>query len=419
MLTGGPARRAAFVDGLIAEIGLWREEAAGWGSFDTLYLGGGTPSALAPGDLARLLAALRHSLPLAADAWIGMEANPEDVTAERLAAWRGLGVAMLSLGVQSFDAATLRFLGRRHGPAEARRAVEMSLAAGFATVSIDLIYGESGSGSRTGQRAAGGESGEEATSAEGGSPNRTASADSGRSVDGTRGVDQGEGASASEATGNAALKRFRRDLEQAAALAPQHLSCYQLTLHEGTPFGFRAARGEMSELPEAAQAQLFHLTHSLLAARGYDGYEVSNFARGPAHQSRHNRKYWDHTPYLGLGPSAHSFDGRRRWWNERKLHAWEARLAAGERPVAGSETLTAADLALEEVMLALRTAAGIDLAGFRRRHGFDLAARNRHLIASLVATGRLAERNGRLVPTLAGLAVADSLARSFEISGAA
>jgi coproporphyrinogen III oxidase-like Fe-S oxidoreductase len=372
------------VDGLIAEIGLWQEEAAGWGSFDTLYLGGGTPSALAPRDLTRLLAALRHSLPLAADAWIGMEANPEDVTAGSLAAWRGLGVAMLSLGVQSFDAATLRFLGRRHGPAEARRAVEMSLAAGFATVSIDLIYGEGGG-----------------------------------NVDRTWGMDNDETASALEATGNAALKRLRRDLEQAAALEPQHLSCYQLTLHEGTPFGFRAARGEMSELPEAAQAQLFHLTHSLLAARGYDGYEVSNFARGPAHQSRHNRKYWDHTPYLGLGPSAHSFDGRRRWWNERKLHAWEARLAAGERPVTGSETLTAADLALEEVMLALRTAAGIDLAGFRRRHGFDLAARNRHLIASLVAGGRLAERNGRLAPTLAGLAVADSLARSFEISGAA
>jgi oxygen-independent coproporphyrinogen-3 oxidase len=146
---------------------------------------------------------------------------------------------------------------------------------------------------------------------------------------------------------------------------------------------------------------------------------VSNFARGPEHQSRHNRKYWDHTPYLGLGPSAHSFDGRRRWWNERKLRAWEARLAAGEKPVAGSETLTPADLALEELMLALRTAAGLDLAGFRRRHNFDLAAHNRPLIDSLVASGRLAERGGRLLPTLAGLAIADSLARSFDIAGAA
>jgi oxygen-independent coproporphyrinogen-3 oxidase len=269
---------------------------------------------------------------------------------------------MLSLGVQSFDAATLRFLGRRHEPREATGAVEMALSAGFATVSIDLIYGE------------------------GGSP-------------------------------ESALARWRRDLEQAAALEPQHLSCYQLTLHEGTPFGFRAARGELHELAEDAQARLFHLTHEALAARGYQGYEVSNFARGPAHESRHNRKYWSHTPYLGLGPSAHSFDGGRRWWNERKLRVWEARLAAGERPVAGSETLTPQDLALEEVMLALRTAAGLDLAGFRRRHGFDIVACNRQLVDGLAASGHLEARDGRLVPTLAGLAVADSLARSFEIAG--
>jgi putative oxygen-independent coproporphyrinogen III oxidase len=362
VLTGGPARRAAFVDGLIAELGLWRDEAAAWGSFDTVYLGGGTPSALAPAELERLVAAVRRSLPMAADGWIGMEANPEDVSAESLACWRGLGVTMLSLWVQSFDAATRRFLGRRHEPREATGAVEMALSAGFATVSIDLIYGE------------------------GGSP-------------------------------ESALARWRRDLEQAAALEPQHLSCYQLTLHEGTPFGFRAARGELHELAEDAQARLFHLTHEALAARGYQGYEVSNFARDPAHESRHNRKYWSHTPYLGLGPSAHSFDGGRRWWNERKLHVWEARLAAGERPVAGSETLTPQDLALEEVMLALRTAAGLDLAGFRRRHGFDIAACNRQLVDGLAASGHLEERDGRLVPTLAGLAVADSLARSFEIAG--
>jgi putative oxygen-independent coproporphyrinogen III oxidase len=361
VLTGGPARRAAFVDSLIAELGLWRDEAAAWGSFDTVYLGGGTPSALAPAELERLVAAVRRSLPMAADCWIGMEANPEDVSAESLACWRGLGVSMLSLGVQSFDAATLRFLGRRHEPREATGAVEMALSAGFATVSIDLIYGE------------------------GGSP-------------------------------ESALARWRRDLEQAAALEPQHLSCYQLTLHEGTPFGFRAARGELHELAEDAQAQLFHLTHEALAERGYQGYEVSNFARGRAHESRHNRKYWSHTPYLGLGPSAHSFDGGRRWWNERKLHAWETRLAAGERPVAGSETLTPQDLALEEVMLALRTAAGLDLGGFRRRHGFDIAAHNRQLVDGLVASGHLEERDGRLSPTLAGLAVADSLARSFEIA---
>jgi putative oxygen-independent coproporphyrinogen III oxidase len=366
VLTGGPRRRAEFVDGLVAEIAIWRSDAEGWQPFDTIYLGGGTPSALAPAELGRILAAARAGLPVAGDAWIALEANPEDVDAASVRQWRELGVDMLSLGVQSFDAGALRFLGRRHTSEQAWRAVELALAAGFPTVSIDLIYGEG---------------------------------------------DQ-EGSARPAA---AALGRWRRDLEQAVALGPQHLSCYQLTIHQGTPFGFRAARGELRELPEAAQAELFEHTHSFLAGQGYAPYEVSNFARAPEHRSRHNQKYWDHTRYLGLGPSAHSFDGRRRWWNERKLHAWLAKLAAGERPVAGSEELGGRELALEEVMLALRTAAGLDLAGFRHRHGFDLAARNRRLIADLVARGLLAERDGRLAPSLAGLAVADSLTRGFDL----
>jgi putative oxygen-independent coproporphyrinogen III oxidase len=365
VLTGGRRRRASFVDSLVAEIALWRHEAAAWDSFDTVYLGGGTPSALEPEELERLLLAAREALPVEAGAWIALEANPEDVTAESLRRWRELGVSMLSLGVQSFDPGTLRFLGRRHTPERAREAVELAVAAGFPTVSIDLIYGVEEAG---------------------------------------------------------ADARWRRDLEQALAIPPHpphHLSCYQLTIHEGTPFGFRAARGELHELPEDAQAGLFRLTHELLAEGGYAAYEISNFASAPEHQSRHNRKYWDHTPYLGLGPSAHSFDGRRRWWNERKLHTYQARLAAGERPVAGGEELAGRDLALEEVMLSLRTAAGLDLAGFRRRHGFDLAARNRQLVADLAARGLLAEHGGRLVPSLDGLAVADALARAFEIGDGA
>jgi putative oxygen-independent coproporphyrinogen III oxidase len=365
VLTGGRQRRASFVDSLLAEIGLWRHEAAAWETFDTVYLGGGTPSALEPHELERLLVAAREALPVAADAWIALEANPEDVTAGSLRRWRELGVSMLSLGVQSFDAGTLRFLGRRHTPEQAREAATLAVAAGFPTVSVDLIYGVDSPG---------------------------------------------------------AANRWRRDLELALEIAPHsphHLSCYQLTIHEGTPFGFRAARGELRELPEEVQAELFRLTHVFLAERGYPAYEISNFASAPEHQSRHNRKYWDHTPYLGLGPSAHSFDGKRRWWNERKLHTYQARLAAGQRPVAGGEELGSRDLALEEVMLSLRTAAGLDLAGFHRRHGFDLAARNRRLIADLAGRGLLAERGARLVPSLDGLAVADALARAFEIGDAA
>jgi oxygen-independent coproporphyrinogen III oxidase len=207
-------------------------------------------------------------------------------------------------------------------------------------------------------------------------------------------------------------------LEAAVSLQPDHISCYQLTIHEGTPFGFRLERGKLAEAPEETQAELFLLTHSFLRDAGWPGYEVSNFARSPEHQSRHNRKYWDHTPYLGVGPSAHSFSGNRRWWNERKIKPYEARIDLGERPVAGSEGLSAEDLVLEAVMLRLRTVEGLDLERLRERYGVDLLERNAALIERLDRDGLLRMERGRLVPTLEGLAVADSLARDFEVEPA-
>ncbi|HET9232632.1 MAG TPA: coproporphyrinogen III oxidase family protein, partial [Candidatus Eisenbacteria bacterium] len=214
------------------------------------------------------------------------------------------------------------------------------------------------------------------------------------------------------------IKDWKQTLETAVALQPDHISCYQLTIHEGTPFGFRLERGKMTEAPEETQAELFILTHSFLRDAGWPGYEVSNFARTPDHQSRHNRKYWDHTPYLGLGPSAHSFDGERRWWNERKIKPYESRIALGEHPVAGSEELTTEDLALEAVMLGIRTVEGIDLQRFRERYGIDLLERNAALVERLSREGFLGVEKSRLVPTLEGLAIADSLARAFEVEPA-
>ena len=367
---GGPARRAAFVDSLLAEVALVAGAPEGVWEFDTVYLGGGTPSALAGEQLERILAAVAGALPLAADCRIFFEANPEDVTPAALAAWRALGVRTLSLGVQSFDAGALAFLGRRHTPPDGRRSVELARSAGFDTVSLDLIYGL---------------------------PSQDAAA-------------------------------WRRDLEAAVALVPDHLSCYQLTVHDGTPFGKRRDRGELTELPEGPQAELFELTHRFLADAGYPAYEVSNFARAPEHRSRHNSKYWDHTPYLGLGPSAHSFGGlpevaggadrsgaAGRRWNERRLAPYRARLARGERPVAGEEQLGLSELALERLMLALRTVDGLDLDAFGERYGVDLAAKNGDLIARLVEGDLLIAVDRHLRPTRRGLAVADGLAARFEI----
>ncbi len=358
VLTGGPERRRRFADHLISEISLWSPERSAFDSIDTIYFGGGTPSALAPEDLGRIFAAACENLSIREDAEVFFEANPEDVTAESVRAWRDLGVRFLSLGIQSFDTDALKFLGRRHTPEQARRSVEIAREAGFETISIDLIYGL---------------------------PDQP-------------------------------FEVWRRTLAEAVALAPDHLSCYQLTFHEGTPFGSRLARGKMSELPEEAQAELFRFTHEYLRDYGYPGYEVSNFARSPAHRSRHNQKYWRHVTYLGLGPSAHSFSGTRRWWNERTLQPYEARIDAGEKPIAGTEELTRQNLALEALMLGLRTCEGIDLDSFCERYGVDLRKRNEPLIERLAGDGLLRLEDGALVPTLAGLAVTDSLARAFEVA---
>jgi oxygen-independent coproporphyrinogen-3 oxidase len=369
MRSASPSR-ARFVDRLVDEVALaapdWRDPEP----FDTVYFGGGTPSQLSAEELGRVLEACRAHLRFATPApWVFLEANPEDVTPQALAAWRALGVRTLSLGVQSFSDEALRFLGRRHSGRQARTVVQTALAAGFDTVSIDLIFGARG---------------------------QTA-------------------------------EDWRRELATAVELGPQHLSCYQLTIHERTRFGVQAKHGLLSELPEDDQATLFELTHRFLADAGWPAYEVSNFARGPAHQSRHNRKYWDHTPYLGLGPSAHSLaaaDGSspaRRWWNERGTPRWEKRLAAGERPIEAQELLGPKDLAAEALLLGLRTTAGIDLDRFRARYGVDLLAANDGLLARLIDEGRLSvyadsERGQRLVPTLSGLAVADGLAAAFDLS---
>jgi oxygen-independent coproporphyrinogen-3 oxidase len=370
VLKAGVAARKRFVEHLLAEVALAAPEWRDPRPFDTVYFGGGTPSLLSPAQLERVLGACRSHLALAVAPWIFLEANPEDVTLEACAAWRDLGVRTLSLGVQSFSDEALRFLDRRHSAQQARAAVETAQAAGFDTVSVDLIFGL---------------------------PGQT-------------------------------VEAWRRELVAAVALGPGHLSCYQLTIHARTRFGVSAARGQLKEMPEGEQAVLFELTHRFLADAGYLGYEVSNFARGPDHESRHNRKYWDHTPYLGLGPSAHSLAvahlgleaQARRWWNELRAPKWESRVAAGERPIEGGEPLGPKELATEAVMLGLRTSAGIHLDSFTARYGFELLAANDALVSRLVAEGHLVVRSGpegerRLAPTLSGLAVADGMAAAFDI----
>ncbi|MBN1441256.1 MAG: radical SAM family heme chaperone HemW, partial [Planctomycetes bacterium] len=345
--------RRPFRDALSREIGL----AAGWPlEIDTIYLGGGTPSVLHPREVAEIFSELHSAFRLTAGARVFLEANPEDADQERLCAWRELGVATVSLGVQSFSRRELRRLGRRHSPADARRAVERAREAGFDTISIDLIFALAGQ----------------------------------------------------------SIEEWQRSLGEAVQLGVDHISCYQLTYHEGTPYWRGREKGVLTEMGEEEQATFFLRTHEFLELAGYQAYELSNFARDPRHRSRHNRKYWMHLPYLGLGPSAHSFRGRTRWWNLRGLRDYEAALSAGRSPIEASETLDDAGLALEEVMLRLRTVEGVDLEGIRLRRGLDLLERNRPRIEAWIEGGLARCEGGVLRLTPRGWAVADAIARDLD-----
>ena len=348
----GADRRAGYLAALDREIAIARDHDL---HFDTVYLGGGTPSSLTPEQLGRVLSKITAELDLAPDATYHLEINPDDVSDSTAEAWRELGFSFASLGAQSFNDEALTFLGRRHCATDARRAVETLLDVGFATVSVDLIFGL---------------------------PDQT--------------VDD-----------------WRRQLSTALELGVNHLSCYQLTIHRGTVFGHRRTRGELQELNEDGQAELYFLTHEVLEAAGWEGYEVSNFAAAPHHRSKHNQKYWDHTPYLGLGPSAHSYVGRSRWWNQRKVRLWSAALEDERSPVEGRETLTDNELFFEAVMLGLRTADGVDMEKLRRRFGNEIAAFNEPAVERLVDSGHLRCNGRRIQPTPRGMAIAEGLVRAL------
>jgi putative oxygen-independent coproporphyrinogen III oxidase len=333
---------SGYLAALDTEARLYRDQ---FPAFDSLYLGGGTPSWLSKAHLAKLMKNLRRHFAFAPNSEITIEANPDDITADKLAVFRDLGVNRLSLGVQSFDEAELRFLGRRHPAAQTRRALALIRAAGFANLGLDLIYGL---------------------------PGQTTAA-------------------------------WLKTLETALNFAPQHLSCYQLTLTPDTPMGRMAAAGQVRLPDEETQRQFFLLTTRLLKERGYLHYEVANFAQEERFRCRHNLKYWTHVPYLGLGPAAHSFDGRRRWWNFSSVEKYCATLNAGRPPVAEAESLTPAQIRLEALYLGFRTQEGVSLATIREQpHGESI-------LRQLTQAGLVRVRHQRVVATAPGLVVADRL----------
>ena len=279
----------SYVDALLQEMEERRGEQAH--PIRTVYFGGGTPSLLTVSQLARIVEGLRRCFDLSQVEEVTLEANPEDLTPQYLADLAALRLFnRLSIGVQSLDDGVLRMIGRRHTARQALDAVENARAAGFGNISVDFIYGL--------------------------------------------------GALAS--LGGLAW------LGMLASLGISHVSAYALTVEPGTALAVQVEQGRVVLPDEDEVVRQYHAMHDLLERNGFRQYEVSNYAR-PGLESRHNSRYWDRTPYLGLGPGAHSFDGRRRRWNNPD-GTWS------------EETLTEADAYNELLMTSLRTTAGLPLA---------------------------------------------------------
>lgn len=291
-----------------------RSRAGAWPDREvkTVYFGGGTPSLLPPENISALLEEVKRSLRLSPDAEITLEANPDDISLERAHEWLSAGINRISVGVQSFDDTALAFMGRRHTGDAAMRAAKSLREAGFGNITVDLIYGI---------------------------PGRDDNA-------------------------------LGCDIEKALALGVEHISAYALTVEKGTALDVRIGQGKLPAPDDEEAASQYFLLVDRLAAAGFERYEVSNFAR-PGYCSRHNSAYWSGEAYLGIGPSAHSFDGRaRRRWNEASIAKYLEGAALGHIPY-GEELLSQKDLRNEMVMTALRTSEGLSLEVFKSCFGSD------------------------------------------------
>lgn len=305
-----PERMDDYVDAMCRHLDAWGERCREY-RVDTVYFGGGTPSLLGGARLTRLLGAAVRAFSVEENAEITVECNPDSMDAALLAALRGAGVNRLSVGVQSAHDGELRMLGRRHTFEEARRAVGEAYRYGFENLSLDLMYALPG---------------------------------------------QDE-------------PRLLESVQALLALAPAHLSCYALKVEPGTPF----ARERIVQPDEDAQADMYLALCETLRAAGYEHYEISNWAK-PGFRARHNAKYWDLSSYLGIGPSAHSLLGGRRFAYDRSLDAF----LAGQPPVQEDE-VDGFSPALEFLMLALRTADGVVPEAFEARFGVPFAPYARRL----------------------------------------
>jgi putative oxygen-independent coproporphyrinogen III oxidase len=354
---GGGASQAAYADTALQEIALAAGVLADLPRrpVSTVFVGGGTPTVLHVADLARMLGGVRDSWGLADGVEVTTEANPDSVTPESLTALAAAGFTRVSFGMQSAVPHVLATLDRTHDPRRIPDVVRWARDAGLA-VSLDLIYGTPGE----------------------------------------------------------SLDDWRTSVETALATGVDHVSAYALVVEAGTRMAVQVRRGELALPDQDDQAAKYELADDLLAAAGLHWYEVSNWARTPGDECRHNLAYWRGDDWWGVGPGAHSHVGGVRWWNVKHPRAYADRLARGLSPAAGREVVDGESAELERLMLGVRLAEGLPLAelpGPARTSVAGLVADG--LVDGPAALGRTADGGRRVVLTRRGRLLADAVVRTL------
>jgi len=352
----------AFMDALISEMRMTRDPSL---TFDTLYMGGGTPSVLDAKTIGKIIETACQSYEILPHAEITLEVNPGTVSLKQFEGYRCAGVNRINIGVQSFDSVNLHFLGRIHSGRDAHAAVTWAQKAGFENMGLDLIYGM---------------------------PSQT-------------------------------KKSWLRDLKLAIESEPRHLSCYILSFEPGTPLYRDLQEDRLKPLAESQVCELFETTLEFLSDHGYVQYEISNFARetidksgfknSEVNRSRHNVKYWTFVPYIGLGPSAHSFLEPKRYWNCADVKKYIQDIEVGKLPLAGEEQLSPEQLMIEAICLGLRQTKGIVIDVFDKKFGVSFKRMFEEVISDFEEKGLMEFSQNRCALTHRGMLYLDSIASMF------
>jgi oxygen-independent coproporphyrinogen III oxidase len=347
-------RKAEMVGAMVEELRL-QKDFLGNEPVNTIYFGGGTPSLLTEQEVAVLLRAvhLHHSVDPAAE--ITLEANPDDLTEKNLTAFKQAGINRLSIGIQSFQDDLLTYLHRAHDSVRAQKSFQWARNAGFTNISIDLIY----------------------------------------------------------AIPNQHDAKWLHDIEQAIALNPEHISCYSLTIEEKTAFGRWAAAGKLKLVPDDDAASQLEVLIGQLERTGYEHYEISNFSK-PGYYSRHNSGYWKQQKYLGIGPSAHSYNGDIRAFTVSNNPLYLRAISSGNVP-AETEVLTRENKINEFILTTLRTLWGTNLSSLKKEYQYDLLEQNHAYIKDLIDQGLAILENDTLFLTQKGKFLADKIASELFV----